>query len=467
MVEQPIVIIGGGMSGLAAAIRLARFGRPTIILERHTRAGGLNSFYYRHGHLLETGLHAMTNYAGPEDRAAPLNRLFRQLKLSRKAFQTHQQIGSEINFPSQTLRFTNDFAFLRDEVNAKFPQAAAGFAKLVDFVKGFDPFAARPWSSARQTLTALIPDPLLIEMLLCPLMIYGNSEEDDMDLAQFVIMFQAVFVEGFFRPHGTIRDFLDHLLSHYRALGGEIRFKTEVEAVLLEGGEVKGVRLAGGEEILAAQVISTIGASGTLALVPGCLEGERSAFVGRLSFVESIYLLSPAARPKVRQDATCIFFSDREHFVYRRPSEALDLKVGVINFPANFQGLGESDLLQVRVTHPANYDIFRAADAGGPASARSSRYTELKNEWQERSLARIGKMIGNFSQNIVYHDTFTPLTIERYSGKAAGAVYGSPLKVKNGLTRYPNLLLAGTDQGFLGIVGAMLSGVTVVNQHLL
>ena len=67
----------------------------------------------------------------------------------------------------------------------------------------------------------------------------------------------------------------------------------------------------------------------------------------------------------------------------------------------------------------------------------------------------------------MYQDTFTPLTIEHYSGKAAGAVYGCPLKVKDGLTRYRNLLLAGTDQGFLGIVGAMLSGVTIVNQHIL
>ncbi len=465
--ELPIVIIGGGMSGLAAAIRLARFGRPTIILERHTRPGGLNSFYYRQGHLLETGLHAMTNYAGPEDRAAPLNRLFRQLKLSRKTFPTHQQIGSEILFPSRSLRFSNDLTRLHNEVIVQFPESAAGMASLVEFVKTFDPFAVRPWTSARQTLSEIIANQNLIEMLLCPLMIYGNSQEDDMDLAQFVIMFQAVFVEGFFRPQGTIRDFLDLLLSHYQALGGEIRFRTEVESVLTQGERVVGVRLADGEEIPAAKVISTIGASGTLALVPGCLEGVCADYAGRMSFVESIYLVSPEARAKVRQDATCIFYSDRDEFIYRRPAEAVDLKVGVINFPSNFQGLADRAPFQIRVTHPANYDLFRQADEGGSADKRSTRYQELKNEWQERSLARIGKIIGNFSQNIVYHDTFTPLTIERYSGKAAGAVYGSPLKVKDGLTRYPDLLLAGTDQGFLGIVGAMLSGVTIVNQHIL
>lgn len=454
------------MSGLAAAIRLARFGRRTLILEKHTRPGGLNSFYYRHGLLFETGLHALTNYAGPEDRSAPLNRLFRQLKLSRKSFQTHQQIGSEIRFPNQRLRFTNDFSCLHDEITLKFPGSASGFARLTEFVKGYDPFNKQPWRSARLTLSTFIPDPLLIEMLLCPLMIYGNSQEDDMDLAQFVIMFQAVFLEGFFRPMGTIRDFLDLLLTHYQALGGEIRFKAGVEALAVRDDAVVGVKLASGEEIPAETVISTIGAVGTMALLPDSLGGVRDDYVGRMSFVESIYLLPRAALKGISHDSTCIFYSDRDEFVYRRPAEALDLQVGVVNFPANFQGLSENDPVQIRVTHPANYEIFRRADQGA-AGVRSSHYQELKKEWQERSLAKIGKMIGNFSQNIVYQDTFTPLTIERYSGKANGAVYGSPLKVRDGLTRYRNLLMAGTDQGFLGVIGAMLSGVTIVNQQIL
>ncbi len=464
--ERPIVIIGGGMSGLAAAIRLARFGRRTIILEQHTRPGGLNSFYYRQGRLLETGLHAMTNFAPPGERSAPLNRLFRQLKLSRKAFATHEQIGSDIRFPSHSLRFTNDIHCLLDEVATQFPRSAAGFGRLVHFVKEYNPFLSRPWLSAREAMATYLPDPLLIEMLLCPLMIYGNSEEDDMDLAQFVIMFQAVFLEGFFRPAGTIRDLLELLMDHYLALGGEIRFKSAVATLLSFGDTVHGVRLVSGEEIEAETVISTAGAAATLALLPNSLPGDPATYVGRMSFAESIYLLPRAALHGVRHDATCIFFSNRDRFIYHRPSEAMDLEVGVINFPANFQGLPETDPVQLRVTHPANYVIFAEADLG-PGPGRTVRYQRLKEEWQQRSLAKIGKMIGNFDQNIVYHDSFTPLTIERYSGKAAGAVYGSPVKVKNGLTRYKNLLLAGTDQGFLGIVGAMLSGVTVVNEQIL
>ena len=56
MADYQLVIIGAGLSGLAAGIRAARFGTKTLIVEQHHRAGGLNSWYTFHGHLLETGL---------------------------------------------------------------------------------------------------------------------------------------------------------------------------------------------------------------------------------------------------------------------------------------------------------------------------------------------------------------------------------------------------------------------------
>ena len=40
-----VAIIGAGMAGLAAGIRLAHFGKRVCIFERHNVVGGLNSFY--------------------------------------------------------------------------------------------------------------------------------------------------------------------------------------------------------------------------------------------------------------------------------------------------------------------------------------------------------------------------------------------------------------------------------------
>ena len=64
-------------------------------------------------------------------------------------------------------------------------------------------------------------------------------------------------------------------------------------------------------------------------------------------------------------------------------------------------------------------------------------------------------------------DMFTPRTIQRYTGHVNGAVYGSPKKRRDGCTPVENLFICGTDQGFLGIIGAMLSGITIANLQVL
>ncbi|MHB8808516.1 MAG: phytoene desaturase family protein [Desulfobulbaceae bacterium] len=457
MAEYHLVIIGAGLSGLAAGIRAARFGRRVLLLEQHWQPGGLNSYYVRQGRLLETGLHAMTNFAPPGVKHAPLNRLFRQLKLSRQEFLTHEQIGSEVVFPDHSLRFANDPDLLTAEIARAFPGSVDGFARLVAAVKEYDPFAPAPRRSAREFLARFLPDPLLTDMLLLPLMVYGNAEEEDMDLAQFVIMFRAIFLEGFFRPQATIKEFLDLLVARFEGYGGELRFRAQVARIIREGERVVGVRLAGGEEIIAEAVLSTVGIPGTAELADWPL--DRAAYSGRMSFMETITLVPLRHQPLLRGDRTIIFYNNREKFSYRRPDDALDPSWGVICFPGNFQGLAPEDPFQVRVTSAANYELWKAAPP--------EEYGRMKEEWGERSAEQVGKIIGNYRRDRVYEDRFTPVTIERFTAKVWGAVYGSPLKMKDGRTPYTNLFIAGTDQGYLGIVGAMLSGVTIVNQHLL
>ena len=75
------ILIGAGMSGLAAGIRLAQFDQRVLILERHYLWGGLNSFYKKAGRRFDVGLHALTNYVPKGTRGAPLTKLLRQLRL--------------------------------------------------------------------------------------------------------------------------------------------------------------------------------------------------------------------------------------------------------------------------------------------------------------------------------------------------------------------------------------------------
>ena len=68
------VIIGAGMSGLAAGIRLAHFGKNVLILERHNVVGGLNSYYSFDARKFDVGLHAVTNWVPPGTKGTPFSK---------------------------------------------------------------------------------------------------------------------------------------------------------------------------------------------------------------------------------------------------------------------------------------------------------------------------------------------------------------------------------------------------------
>ena len=449
---------------MAAAIRVARFNPNVLLVEKHSRLGGLNSYFYRNKTLYETGLHAITNYANPKDKKAPLNRLLRQLKLHRDEFTFCQQYQSEVVFKGCTsLKFSNDFKLFQSEIDSKFPKAAEGFAELLVFLATFDPFIPTPFNSAKNFLQKMLNDPLLVDMVLCPLMYYGSSHQNDMDLSQFAIMFKAIYQEGMFRPNGTIKDFLDLLVDHYIGLGGNFRKSCGVEKILNFKDKAIGVRLESGEVIECDYILSTIGRDETLDLCEntGAVSDIPRTEIQRLGFVETIYQVPEHTSAHLPTDKTIIFYNDSAQFNYQKPDDFVDFSSGVICFPGNFQGIAPKEFREIRSTHLANYSQWKKI------SHNRELYTSKKKGTAQRSGQCLENIIGCFTENIVYENTFTPVTIERYTSKIDGAIYGNPTKTKDGNIGFTNLFLAGTDQGFLGIVGSMLSGVSIVNQHIL
>src|SRR3954471_8950850 len=252
-----VAIIGAGMSGLAAGIRLAHFGRKVCIFERHNAPGGLNSFYSLAGRKYDVGLHAMTNYVPPGVKGTPLGKLLRQLRIEREEFALCPQKQSKVSFGPRgdtTLKFTNDFAVLDAEVAAKFPAQADGWRKLVGLVRTYDDVSldAQPLS-AREVVGRHLTDPLLIDMLFCPVMYYGSAQERDMEFGQFVIMFKALFLEGFARPLEGVRVIIRVLLEKFRQAGGERRMKCGVARIIEEQGRASRLVLDSGDEITATQ----------------------------------------------------------------------------------------------------------------------------------------------------------------------------------------------------------------------
>jgi phytoene dehydrogenase-like protein len=183
--------------------------------------------------------------------------------------------------------------------------------------------------------------------------------------------------------------------------------------------------------------------------------------------MESIFVFQGSPRD-FGWEETVVFFNDSETFCFDQPDGLIDLRSGVICMPENYgsQAQTPNKKSKLRITHPANFDHW--------AGLEQKEYESEKALWEEKILGngigylKNGKQeLNSFRSKTIFRDTFTPRTIKKYTGHANGTLYGSPQKRRDGSTAYENLFLAGTDQGYVGIVGAMLGGIAVANNRIL
>jgi phytoene dehydrogenase-like protein len=255
-----------------------------------------------------------------------------------------------------------------------------------------------------------------------------------------------------------VRRLLKVFVRRYKELGGELRLRSGVRQIVVRDGTAQRLVLDDGSELEARRILSSAGWSETMRLCDGPRPAS-AASAPRISFVESTSVLD--CRPgDLGCDRTIVFFNDSERFRYLVPDEPVDVRSGVICCPDNFaypepvppEG-------PVRISMLANHGRWAALDEG--------EYRLAKRGWYDKMVASAVRFVPDFRGRVVDSDIFTPATIERYTGHHEGAVYGSPAKSYDGTTQLGNLFLCGNDQGLVGIVGAVLSGITMANKHLL
>ena len=453
-----VVIIGAGMSGLAAGIRLAMFDQKVCILESHSIPGGLNSYYQRGKRKFDVGLHAMTNWTPKGTKGKPLSKIMKQLRIPYDEFQLVPQKQSSIRFPNHKLTFTNNIQDLLDEVQCHFPNEIDGLINLITYIEGYnDTDLTSIYSSAKDVVSTFIKDKILLNMIFCPLMIYGSAWEHDMDFSQFAIMFKSIFLEGFSRPTGGVRTIIDLLSKKLKQQGLLVQYKSQVQQLHKVDNKISAITLKNGDRIRCRKILSSAGYRETLNLFEEKLKEDKKVIIGKMSFTESILILDKKPCEYGIED-TIIFTNDSHEYNYRNPNTLFDTTSSVLCFPNNFIK-DEEDEGIFRATMMADYDCWNKLE--------KDQYKQEKLNVLESSKALFLKHSGSEIKDLLFSDVFTPTTVKKYTKHENGCVYGSPTKTRDGTTSVEGLYLMGTDQGFLGIIGAMLSGISMANYHCL
>jgi phytoene dehydrogenase-like protein len=274
-------------------------------------------------------------------------------------------------------------------------------------------------------------------------------------------MFRSIYLEGFARPGAGVRTILKQLVRRFKELGGVLRLRAGVRQIVSTADEVDHVELDDGSQLRARNILSSAGWCETMRLCDASALGRDFTPSGELSFVESIAVLDRQPRD-LDHPYSILFFNDSFRFDWQKPRDRLtDVRSGVVCSPNNFayaENAGPPEGL-IRLTALANFERWTSLD---PLAYQ--REKELAREAMYESAVRF---VPDFRPHIVATDTFTPKTIRHFTGHDNGAVYGAPQKRRDGTTHLRNLFICGTDQGWVGIIGAMMSGVVMANRHCL
>ncbi len=458
MAKCDVLIVGAGLSGLAAGVFLARNGKKVIIAEAHTVPGGLNSYYSHGGRTIDVGLHAMTDYALARERRAPLNRLLRRLGIRRGDLYLAQQVGSTISFPDAELSISNKPDILEASIHDRFPDQIQGFRQLNSFVSMYDASQIpQKKKLAHKVVRKFITDPLLAEMLMLPILCFGSTSEKDVDFHEFSARWKGIYQHGLSRPEGGMTAIINLLVDRFQEAGGELRLGHPVKKLHFHNGRIAEVEVTGNKAIKANRVISCAGYLETMALCGDVIADLSNEPPDDLSFVEFVGYLDNLPLNLDIFDSM-VFFSSRKHTRFECPNKLVDFGSGAVCFPNNFVYHQTPNEGMVRISMRASYKHWSALKD-------RDEYRDAKVKTMARMLREVIKFVPDFRPQLTYYELLTPMTIKRYSRHINGAVNGLHKKRRDGCTPFGNLFVCGTDQGMNGIVGAMYSGLLMAQLH--
>jgi len=297
-------VIGGGMGGLAAALRLARLGHRVTLFEARSQLGGLAGNESHEGLVFDTGAYLLLDRPGLERAFAWLG-----LQLADEVDLVRVDDVCEIAGGSAPpLWFHADLKRTAEGLERAYPGSGAKYEALVQEIARIyerlspllyepSPRAAafrkpRAWPALPfllKPLSAVLGSTGLPRRVIEAVAIWSHFVGQPVDEAPSPMAFTLMFlhVQGAFYARGGIGTVPLALARAAQKAGVELRLGTRVRKIRCEEGRVRGIELDSGESIALEAVVSNHGGVGTHELVAGAsVDRSRRA-------VEGLKLQSP------------------------------------------------------------------------------------------------------------------------------------------------------------------------------
>ncbi len=451
-----LIVVGGGMGGLAAAALAQAQGLRVALLEAHNRLGGCAGWFDRGPYTFDAGATALMGL-GPEE---PIGALLRRIGVD---FEAEQTPSYRVHLPDRVLDVVDDAPTFEAEAAVAFPgrpgsqrvfwrlQAWAGnrlfraagrvprmpIRSVGDVAhdlrilgSGGLLAAATSVVTVRDVLRLLgldgdLPFRSLVAMLLQDT---AQAGPEVVPFANAAACLQAYRL-GMSRPKGGMRALAEGIGSRFAEMGGDLRVGSIVDRVEPAEGIGFTVTTRRRQRFQARQVAFNLPLDLAAALVGRALDGRLgraenrsraawSAFTGYLAIDRRALpdggplfhqVLRAYERPPHDGNNVLISLSTPDDPGYGPPGVRV-ATMSTHTCPADWQGL-----------NPAVYDAKKA-------------------DYRDRLLDALARALPDAPSALRHAEFATPRSFARYTRRAAGGVGGAPVGRRNS-----NLLAVGAD----------------------
>jgi len=476
-VTRRVVVIGGGVGGLVAALELACAGQDVTLLERAATPGGKLREVAVAGRRLDAGPTVFTMRwifeAIFADAGAALSdhlTLQPASVLARHAWNADQRLDLFADLE----RSADAIGRFAGAVEARGFLAFSAEARRIyatleaPFIRGARPtmgslvreagvlalWGIRPFDTLWKALSQHFGD-LRLRQLFGRYATYCGSSPF---LAPATLMLVAhVERDGVWLVEGGMHRIAQALAGLAAARGATLRYGAEVAEVLLERGRVSGVRLAGGERIAAEAIVVNADAGAVAAgLLGPAVQGATPAVAAKdrsLSAVTWATVARTEGFPLTRHN---VFFSGDYAGEFRDLAAGVTPKQPTVYVCA--QDRGDDDAVQ---PGPERLLCLINAPPTGDTKPPTAKEIEQCADRNFRLLAQCGLTLTQEATK-----TTTPEGFHKLFPGTGGALYGpavhgatATFKRPGARTRVPGLYLAGgSTHPDAGVPMAALSG---------
>lgn len=489
MKAYDVIVIGSGIGGLTSASLLAKAGKSVMVLESHDRPGGYAHGFKRKRYHFDSGVHLISG-CGPQGYRGGqiIHRTLQALGVAEfiqfidiDPFSHAYYPGYDASLPQSIKSFVATLGKLfPDEQQGLYTltqlclQVAEEITIADEMMDAIDHERAQLLMPAlfkyrKATLadvaSQFIRDPKLLGIFASNWP-YLGLPPSRVSFVYWSTMFIGYMVDGAYYCKGGFQHLADTLVKGLKMAGGEIRFKSPVEKIVIQDRQVAGI-LSKESFISAPVVISNADIRQTV-----CdMTGEHyfpPRYIQRIKKMQhslSIFVVYIATDI----DLTALNLA-HESFCYRD-----------FDHERNFACTSKGEITWLSITAPTLVDPSLAPPGQHllmlttllPFQAVAS-WKQSKPDYMEDMLDIAAQYIPGLRQHILFIEGGSPATMLRYTHNYRGAAYGwdvSPAQV--GPARLPNrspvqgLYFAGhwTSPGG-GVYGVSVSGVQAAQKVL-